>query len=294
MKIAINKLIILALFVVGIVFLTLWLFDAIKGYEATSLRPDPFKPVATDAISERIEGKDYKTARNAFDSIYTMIDIQGKLMLKDGSKPTPDTEIDSLKLRAYNAAVKALLDDTDKLFSSSKWSGYPLDDFKSQADYYLKLYSQGNFYEPDLKKIIDNISDYHAAWSICRNAGSITTVAGIQQLEKKVKAYKRYPLTNDSDLSSQLNSAVQRAKNSVLAYIASRASNLENEITSFSSLDAFNDRYNSINNALGSFVKNYGNNSSTNAARATLTTAKNEAERYFPNKESQTVGKTNP
>lgn len=283
MKIAINKLIILAVFVVGLAFLTLWLFDAIKGYEATSIHSDPFKPVASAAISERIEGKDYKTARNAFDSIYTMIDIQGKLILKDGSRPTSDIEIDSLKLLAYNTAVKALIVDTDKLYPSSRWGTFPLEDFKSQATYYLNLYPQGNFYEPDLKKIIGNINDYHAALRVCSSAGYVTNVAGIQELENKVKAYKRYPLTNDTYLNSQLNSAIQKAKNSVSAYIAERASTLKNEITSFSSLEDFNEKYNSINNALKVFENKYGNNSSTNSARATLTSTKSEAEHYFHN-----------
>ncbi|MDD6889535.1 MAG: hypothetical protein PUD39_04680 [Bacteroidales bacterium] len=281
MKIAKSKLIILAIVVVGFVILTLWLFDAISSYEAKSISPDPFEPVATKAISERIEGKDYKTARNAFDSIYMMIDIQGKLILKDGSQPTPVAHIDSLKLSAYNAAVKALIADTDKLFQSSNWSSFPLQDYKSIADYYLELFSQDNFYEPNLKKIIGNINDYYAALRVCRGAGSVTTVAGIQQIGQKVKAYQRNPLTNDSELKSQLNSAVQKAKNSVSAHIANRASYLKNRITTFSSMDEFNAVYYSINDALVSYVNKYDNNSSTNTARSTLVSAKAEAENYF-------------
>lgn len=281
MKIAINKLIILSVFIVGLVLLTLWLFDAIKGYEGESIKPDPFKPVAMSAISQRIEGKDYRVARNAFDSIYQMIDIQGNLLLKDGSRPTSVAEIDSLKLLAYNTAVKSLIDKADTLFQSSIWDRFPLEDMKSHASYYKEIFPQNNFYEPNLMKIINCINDYRAALKACRNAGSITTVAGIQQLEKKVKEYKRYPLTNDTELNSLLNSAVQKAKNSVSESIDRRATSLKNGVTYFSSEADFTERYNSINNTLTIFVKNYGNNSSTNSARAILTSAKYEAEHYF-------------
>lgn len=281
MKIAINKLIILVLFVCGIILLTLWLFDVIKGYEGESIKPDPFKPVAMSAISQRIEGKDYRVARNAFDSIYQMIDIQGNLLLKDGSRPTSVAEIDSLKLLAYNTAVKSLIDKADTLFQSSIWERFPLEDMKSHASYYRELFPQNNFYEPNLMKIINNINDYRAALKVCRNVGAITTVAGLQQLEKKVKEYKHYPLTNDTELNSLLNSAVQTAKNHVSKCIAQSAINLKDGVTNFSSVTDFMERYNSINNTLAVFVKNYGNNSNTNLARATLTSAKYEAEHYF-------------
>lgn len=88
-------------------------------------------------------------------------------------------------------------------------------------------------------------------------------------------------MTNDTELNSLLNSAVQKAKNSVSESIDRRATSLKNGVTYFSSEADFTERYNSINNTLTIFVKNYGNNSSTNSARATLTSAKYEAEHYF-------------
>lgn len=281
MKIAKSKLIILTAFVAVLVLLTLWLFEAIKGYEAVPIKPDPFKPVAVTAISGRIEGKDYTTARNAFDSIFTMIDLQGKLILKDGSHPTPASEIDSLKLMAYESAVKTLINDADKLFPSSKWSSFPLEDYRSYASYYLNLNPQNNFYEPNLKKIIDNINDYQAALKVCRNAGAVTTVAGIQQLANNVKKYKRYPLTNDTELNSQLNSAVQKACNSVAASIERRAANLRNSIASFSTFDGFTASYNSITHDIDMFTKSYGFVSSLNSAKETLTAAYIEARQHF-------------
>lgn len=281
MKVYKSKIIILAGFIIGLVFITIWLFDVNKGYEGRSISPDPFKPVAMSAISNKIEGKDYKTARNAFDSICQMIDVQDNLILKDGSRPTPKDQIDSLKLLAYNAAVKSLLDEAEKLYKSSKWSSFSLSEMKSQATYYRSLIPQDNFYEPNLAKVVNSINDYYAAMKMCRNAGATTTVAGIQWVEKQVKKYNEYPQNNDTELKKQLNSAVQKAKNSVSTHIAQRANNLKNEVTTFASKEDFLEKYNSINNSLSSYVTYYGNNSSTNSARTTLQDAYYEAEKYF-------------
>lgn len=278
-----------------LVVITMLLFDLNKGYEGTSISSDPFKPVANSAISERIKEKDYKTARNAFDSIYQMIDIQGKLILKDGSHLTPIEEIDSLKLSAYNEAVECLIKEYDAMSKSSKWSLYPLLDIKSQATYYRDLYpSSDNFYEPNLTKIINTINDYYAAMKLCENSGAVTTVAGIRNIESQAKKYKRHPLTNDTDLSSQLNSAPQRARNSVSAYIERRATNLKNEITTFSTKEEFMEKYNSINSSLNDYVNSYGNNSNINSARANLALAKVEAEKYFSSLQSNIEYQSNP
>lgn len=267
-----------------LVVITILLFDLNKGYEGASISSDPFKPVAVSAISERIEEKDYKTARNAFDSIYQMIDIQGKLILKDGSYLTPIEEIDSLKLSAYEEAVKCLVKESEELYQSTRWDRYPLAEIKSYASYYYDLFpSSNNFYNPNLNKIINTINDYYAAMKLCKNSGAVTSVAGIRNIENKVKKYNHYPLTNDTELKSQLNSAPQRAKNSVSTYIERRAANLKNEITTFSTLDEFMEKYNSINSSLNEYVNSYGNNSNMNSARANLASAKHDAEEYFEN-----------
>lgn len=270
-----------------LVVITILLFDLNKGYEGASISSDPFKPVAVSAISERIEEQDYKTARNAFDSIYQMIDIQGKLILKDGSHLTPIEEIDSLKLSAYEEAVKCLVKESEELYQSTRWDRYPLAEIKSYASYYYDLFpSSNNFYNPNLTKIINTINDYYAAMKLCKNSGAVTSVAGIRNIESQVKKYTRHPLTNDTELKSQLNSAPQRAKNSVSTYIERRAANLKNEITTFSTLDEFMEKYNSINSSLNEYVNSYGNNSNMNSARANLASAKLNAEEYFKSLQS--------
>lgn len=290
-----KKIIIIVGFIVGLLVITVLLFDLNKGYEGTSISSDPFKPVADSAISERIEGKDYKTARNAFDSIYRMIDIQGNLMLKDGSRATSVAEIDSLKLKAYKAAVECLIKEYETMSNSSKWSLYPLLDIKSQASYYRELFpGSENFYEPNLSKIINNINDYYAALKLCKNSGAVTTVAGIRNIESQAKKYKRHPLTNDAELSSQLNSAPQKARNSVSAYIERSSTNLKNEITTFSTEEEFMGKYNSINRSLIEYVNSYGNNSNMNSARANLASAKLDAENYFKSLQTNSEPLSNP
>ena len=265
-----------------LVVITILLFDLNKGYEGASISSDPFKPVAVSAISERIEEKDYKTARNAFDSIYQMIDIQGKLILKDRSHLTPIEEIDSLKLSAYEEAVKCLVKESEELYQSTRWDRYPLAEIKSYASYYYDLFpSSNNFYNPNLTKIINTINDYYAAMKLCKNSGAVTSVAGIRNIENKVKKYNPYPLTNDTELKSQLNSATQRAKNSVSAYIERSATNIKNNITTYSTKEEFDNQYNSISGSINEYVNSYGNNTNMNSARANLASAKLDAEEYF-------------
>ena len=277
------KIALIAIVAIGIVAAIAYFAQSIGSGVTKVIATTDFEKQVQDSANKNIKGKDFPSARIAFNSILAEINTEASITLGDGKKSLSSSEVAKSKQIVFYEYAPIFTDYGTKYFTRSSWDDNTLKDLKGEATtlLQLKIAETGTDVDRDLKSIIKNVDEYYAAWKVANAASRCTSVSAIASYKTQANNYLHSPLTNNASLSSALRNAEAAAKNSVVRNIAGYCNHIASSYTHYGSYAAFYSAYNSGLNRINEYKNKYGMPSQLNSAKSSLNAADSRALSYY-------------
>lgn len=213
---------------VGLIIVVLAIIGLIIRGSLHSISEENSKSLASltfeNAINEEIDSvfknnPDYYSAKRTYEKIMGLIKTEEFITLRIGQNSLPLDAAKNCKDKANSKFAPVFTNYATDYFSRSSWDGSELKTMQATAQSMLQSMGVTSDYAGQLKTIENNVTDYLAAKAIVANASKCTSVSGVSKIKSNAKAYLKAPLTNNTQLTAELNNAGETAKKSVLNYI---------------------------------------------------------------------------
>ena len=236
----IIKIALLSLVIIGIVSVIIYFINGPGDPpKKQTIASTPFEKEIDSKIKAEIEGKDYETASKAFYQILEEIETEASIVNSDGSKQLSENEVKNCKENAFVSYEPIFERYQSEYFNRSSWSESELSALKSRAQELLSMDIAQDEAKRTIQKVINNVNDYHSAWSVVKSARSCSSVSAINALKSKVANYNHAPLTNNASLRAGLNSAYNDAKNALAGNIKAYCTKVAQGYKSYGNYERF-------------------------------------------------------
>ena len=267
---------------VAIILVVVIVFS-IKDLSGGSDRPiavTPFEKTVENRVEKEIEGKDYLSAGKAFTSIMNYINTETSIKLADGSSSVNPEEAAKAKEIVFSAYAPMVVARGNELFARPAWVSSEISAVASEAAVLAKAGGDPTL-TGELNNIVNTAQAYKEALGVVASAKSCSSISNISTLIAKADNFKRAPLTNNTSLMASLNQVGPTAKAAVVSSLYSRAASLSKKATSYGSWNSFLNNYNSVSDALDSYINAYGVTSKISEAYSLINSAYNRADSYY-------------
>lgn len=242
-----------------------------------------FEKQVQEDVDKNIKGKDYPTARKAFNTIIAEINTEASVTLGNGKKNLSSNEVANCKKIVFYDYAPIFIDYGTAYFTRSSWDDNNLKELKEEAATLLQMRvaDTGTEVDKQLKSIIKNVDDYYAAWKVANAASRCTSVNAISGFKAQANRYLHSPLTNNASLSSALKNVESSAKSSVIRNIAGYCNHVASSYAHYGNYTAFYSAYTNGINRINEYKNKYGMPSALASAKANINSADNKALSYY-------------
>lgn len=235
----IIKIALISIVIIGIISIIIYFVNGTNTPVGETIATTEFEKYIENKVNSSIKGKEYAEASQSFNDIIGEIETEASIVNSDGNKQLSASEVQNCKKIAFYAYAPVFDDFQSSYFNKSSWSDGELSALKSRAQSLLSM----NIAEDDVKqrinKVIINVNDYHAAWSVVKSARGCSSVAAVNAIKSKVAQYNHAPLTNNASLSAGLNSAYSDARNALASNINAYCRKVAQGYKSYGSYERF-------------------------------------------------------
>lgn len=277
------KIALIAIVAIGIIAAIAYFAQSIGSGVTTVIATTDFEKQVQDSVNKNIKGKDFSSARIAFNSILAEINTEASITLGDGKRSLSSSEVTKSKQIAFYEYAPIFTEYGTKYFTRSSWDDNTLKDLKEEAAtlLQLKIAETGTDVDRNLKSIVKNVDEYFAAWKVANAASRCSSVNAIVSYKTQANKYLHSPLTNNASLSSALKNAEAAAKNSVIRNIASYCNHVASSYADYGSYGSFYSAYTKGISTINEYKKKYGIPSALNIAKSNMDAADREALSYY-------------
>ncbi len=276
------KIALISIVIVGLISIIIYFINGTGTPQGGPIATTSFEKYIENKVNNSIKGKDYAEASQSFDDIIGEIQTEASIINSDGNKQLTESEVQNCKKIAFYAYAPVFDDFQSTYFNKSSWSDGELSALKSRAQSLLSM----NIAEDDVKqrinKVITNVNDYHAAWSVVKSARGCSSVAAVNAIKSKVAQYNRIPLTNNASLKAGLNSAYSDAKSALANNINAYCRKVAQGYKSYGSYERFYAAEDAALAKISEYVNAFGGGSFGDA-RSMLSQADENAMDYYSN-----------
>lgn len=277
------KIALIAIVAIGIIAAIACFAKGIGSGVTKVIATTDFEKQVQDSVNKNIKGKDFPSARIAFNDIIADINTEASITLGDGKKNLSSSEVAKSKQIAFYEYAPIFTEYGTKYFTRSSWDDNTLKDLKGEATtlLQLKVAETGTDVDRDLKSIIKNVDGYYAAWKVANAASRCSSVNAIASYKTQANSYLHSPLTNNASLSSALKNAETTAKNSVIRNIAGYCNHVASSYTHYGSYASFYSAYTNGLNRINEYKNKYGMPPALTSAKSNMSSADGNALQYY-------------
>lgn len=279
------KIALIAIVAIGIIAAIAYFAQGIGSGVTTVIATTDFEKQVQDSVNKNIKGKDFSSARIAFNSILAEINTEASITLGDGKRSLSSSEVAKSKQIAFYEYAPIFTEYGTKYFTRSSWDDNTLKDLKGEAVTLsqLKIAETGTDVDRDLKSIIKNVDEYYAAWRVANSASRCTSVNAIASYKTQANNYLHSPLTNNASLNSALKNAESAAKSSVIRSISGYCNHIANSYAHYGNYESFYSAYTNGISRINEYKNKYGMPSVLAGAKSKLDQADKNALAHFSN-----------
>ena len=278
----IIKIILISLVIIGIASVAFYFYNGTDTPKEQVIATTSFEKEIENQVKSQIQGNDYPQASKAFHDIMSTIKTEASIENVDGKKQLTTNEVANCQKIAFYAYAPIFNRYQKSYFSQPSWTDSELNALKAQAQELLSMNIAEGAAKHGIAKVIDNVNDYNAAWTVVRSAHSCYSVAAVKSIKSKVTQYNRAPLTNNASLRAGLNSAYTDAKSSLASNINAICRKVAQNYRAYGNYDNYFAAEEAALNQINEYVNAFGGGSFSDAKNA-LAQADNDALNYYPN-----------